>query len=666
MLTVQGISKFLGKKELFEGVSFHIHAGEKIGLIGHNGAGKSTLFQVLLGETEPDSGMVTKSKNLRMGYLPQQWTPLEGKTVLAHAVDIHAELEALREELHAVQEAIEREKDPDAAKSLALRQGQLLEQMEHLGGYDLESRAQKILAGLGFRDEQLHMPVSTLSGGWVMRLELARLLLAEPDLLLLDEPTNHLDLHSLLWLEQYLQSTSSAIILISHDRTFLNAIVRRVLELEGGQLHQYAGNYDDYLNEKAQRREIQLASYKNQQDRIRQMERFVERNRVRTSGARQAQSRLKMLEKMERIELPPDQQAAIHFTFPPPPRSGKRVLELSAVHKAYGSHIVYEGIDLVVERGDRIAFIGENGAGKSTLLKILAGVEKPTGGQCVVGHQTFIGYYAQYQWEQLHREWTVLEEASSISGDMPQSQLRSLLGAFLFRGDDVLKKVAVLSGGEKARLILCKLLLQRPNVLLLDEPTNHLDIPSRDVLEKALAEFSGTLCFISHDRHFINKITNKVLEVDSGKINLFPGNYNDYQNIWKKRVQETERDPSAPSGPHPDSARDSSPCDIPVKKDQDRKRQEAQWRNELYRLKKPLQERLEEVEGRLEKMQEELDRLNDLLAQPTTYQDGSRVQDLQKEYQECRQQLQQLTEQWEQEALALEELEANFQQEKSL
>lgn len=666
MLTVQGISKFLGKKELFEGVSFHIHAGEKIGLIGHNGAGKSTLFQVLLGETEPDSGMVTKSKNLRMGYLPQQWTPLEGKTVLAHAVDIHAELEALREELHAVQEALEREKVAEAAKSLALRQGQLLEQMEHLGGYDLESRAQKILAGLGFRDEQLQMPVSTLSGGWVMRLELARLLLAEPDLLLLDEPTNHLDLHSLLWLEQYLQSTSSAIILISHDRAFLNAIVRRVLELEGGELHQYTGNYDDYLNEKAQRREIQLASYKNQQDRIRQMERFVERNRVRTSGARQAQSRLKMLEKMERIELPPDQQAAIHFTFPPPPRSGKRVLELSAVHKAYGSHVVYGGIDLVVERGDRIAFIGENGAGKSTLLKILAGVEKPTRGQCVLGHQTFIGYYAQYQWEQLHREWTVLEEASSISGDMPQSQLRSLLGAFLFRGDDVLKKVAVLSGGEKARLILCKLLLQRPNVLLLDEPTNHLDIPSRDVLETALAEFSGTLCFISHDRHFINKITNKVLEVDSGRINLFPGNYNDYQNIWKKRVQETERDPSPPSGPHPDSTRDSSPCDVPVKKDQDRKRQEAQWRNELYRLKKPLQERLEQVEGRLEKMQEELDRLNDLLAQPTTYQDGSRVQDLQKEYQECRQQLQQLTEQWEQEALALEELEANFQQEKSL
>ena len=407
MLTVQGISKFLGKKELFEGVSFHIHAGEKIGLIGHNGAGKSTLFQVLLGETEPDSGMVTKSKNLRMGYLPQQWTPLEGKTVLAHAVDIHAELEALREELHAVQEALEREKVAEAAKSLALRQGQLLEQMEHLGGYDLESRAQKILAGLGFRDEQLQMPVSTLSGGWVMRLELARLLLAEPDLLLLDEPTNHLDLHSLLWLEQYLQSTSSAIILISHDRAFLNAIVRRVLELEGGQLHQYAGNYDDYLNEKAQRREIQLASYKNQQDRIRQMERFVERNRVRTSGARQAQSRLKMLEKMERIELPPDQQAAIHFTFPPPPRSGKRVLELSAVHKAYGSHIVYEGIDLVVERGDRIAFIGENGAGKSTLLKILAGVEKPTRGECVVGHQTFIGYYAQYQWEQLDRKSVV-------------------------------------------------------------------------------------------------------------------------------------------------------------------------------------------------------------------------------------------------------------------
>ncbi|NLJ27110.1 MAG: ATP-binding cassette domain-containing protein [Deltaproteobacteria bacterium] len=661
MITVQKVSKFLGKKELFEEVSFHIHPGEKIGLIGHNGAGKSTLFNIILGETEPDSGTVIKSKNLRLGHLPQQWAPLEGKTVLAHAMDIHGELHTLRAELHSIQHSLEAERDSEKMKSLALQQTRILEQMEHLGGYDLEARAQKILAGLGFKKDQLQLSVSALSGGWVMRLELARLLLAEPDLLLLDEPTNHLDLSSLLWLEQYLQNTSSAMMIISHDRTFLNSIVKRILELEGGQLNEYTGNYDDYLKEKSQRQEILQASYRNQQERIRQIERFVERNRVRASGARQAQSRLKMLDKIERIDLPAEQESAIHFTFPAPSRSGKRVLELSNVHKSYGEHTVYEGIDLVIERGDRVAFIGESGAGKSTLLKMLAGVEEPTAGRRIVGHQALLGYYAQYQWEQLQPDWTVLEEASSVSGDMPQSQLRSLLGAFLFRGEDVLKRVSVLSGGEKARLILCKLLLQRPNVLLLDEPTNHLDIPSRDVLERALAEFPGTICFISHDRHFINALTNKVLAVDSGKIHLFPGNYNDFHNIWKKRLEENETASSGTS----DSAETISPATSSVKSTQERKRQEAEWRNELHRRKKPLQEQLEKVENTLEKAQKQLDHLNALLADPSTYQDGNRIQEVQKEYQESRRQVQRLTEQWEEHALALEELEKNFQREKS-
>jgi ATP-binding cassette subfamily F protein 3 len=576
-------------------------------------------------------------------------------------MDIHGELHTLRAELHSIQHSLEAERDSEKMKSLALQQTRILEQMEHLGGYDLEARAQKILAGLGFKKDQLQLSVSALSGGWVMRLELARLLLAEPDLLLLDEPTNHLDLSSLLWLEQYLQNTSSAMMIISHDRTFLNSIVKRILELEGGQLNEYTGNYDDYLKEKSQRQEILQASYRNQQERIRQIERFVERNRVRASGARQAQSRLKMLDKIERIDLPAEQESAIHFTFPAPSRSGKRVLELSNVHKSYGEHTVYEGIDLVIERGDRVAFIGESGAGKSTLLKMLAGVEEPTAGRRIVGHQALLGYYAQYQWEQLQPDWTVLEEASSVSGDMPQSQLRSLLGAFLFRGEDVLKRVSVLSGGEKARLILCKLLLQRPNVLLLDEPTNHLDIPSRDVLERALAEFPGTICFISHDRHFINALTNKVLAVDSGKIHLFPGNYNDFHNIWKKRLEENETASSGTS----DSAETISPATSSVKSTQERKRQEAEWRNELHRRKKPLQEQLEKVENTLEKAQKQLDHLNALLADPSTYQDGNRIQEVQKEYQESRRQVQRLTEQWEEHALALEELEKNFQREKS-
>ncbi len=662
MISVQGVSKFIGKKELFEEVTFHINPGERIGLIGPNGAGKTTLFHILLGETEPDTGTVAKFKGLRIGYLPQQWTPLEGKTVLTHAMDVDQELLTIRNDLDEIQRALEAEKDPEAMKQLALRQTHLIEQLEHFGGYDLESRALKIMAGLGFRDEMLQRPVSALSGGWVMLLDLARLLLAEPDLLLLDEPTNHLDLDSLLWLEQYLLSSSSAILIIAHDRAFLNRVVQRIIELEQGELQEYPGNYDAYLEEKARRQEMLFSSFRNQNERIRQIERFIERNRYRKDRARQVQSRIKHLDKIERIELPTE-QGSIHFTFPEPPRSGRRAIELHQVHKSYGTHLVYSGVDLVIERGDRIAFLGHNGAGKSTLLKMLAGVEAIQRGERIAGHQVEVGYYAQYQWEQLRADWNVLQEASSIAGNMPQSQLRSLLGAFLFRGDDVEKRVSVLSGGEKARLILCKLLLQHPNVLLLDEPTNHLDIPSRAVLERALEEFPGTICFISHDRHFINAVANKVLIVQAGQINLFPGNYDDYQSIWKNRLEESlagTRGAREPGG----SGEEKKAQEAPARRAQEQKRLEAAWRNELYRLKRPLQERLQEVEEALETAHRQLDGLNARLADPNTYQDGVNVQNLQKEYQKCQQEIQKLTGEWEEKALTLEQLEESFYRDK--
>ena len=423
MVTVQGISKFLGKKDLFRDVTFTVRPGERIGLIGSNGTGKTTLFSILMGETEADTGSVLKARNLRMGWLPQQAFPLPDKTILAHAMDIHHEIPAIEAEIQALQQMLENSRDGVQAKEAALRHAHLIECLEHMGGYDLDARAHKVLAGLGFQPNRLDSPVSSLSGGWAMRLELARLLLAEPDFLLLDEPTNHLDLQSLLWLEQYLLGTPSAMMIVSHDRAFLNKVVSRILELDQARLHEYMGNYDDYLREKVQRQEILLASYRNQQERIKQMERFVERNRYRKDRARQAQSRIKQMEKIERIEAPED-QATIHFAFPTPPRSGKRILELIDVHKAYGDNTVYTGLDLVVERGDRIAFIGPNGSGKSTLLKILAGTETPTGGERLIGSQTVIGYYAQHQWEQLHLEWTVLEEASSVAGDVTQTQLR--------------------------------------------------------------------------------------------------------------------------------------------------------------------------------------------------------------------------------------------------
>ncbi len=657
VIAAQGISKFLAKKELFRDVSFHINPGDRIGLIGSNGAGKSTLMHILMGEVEPDSGMVARSRHLRMGYLPQQWTPILGKTVLAYATDIDETVQSLRRELRAVEERLQSTAGGSSFQDDVLLQAHLLEQLELLGGYDLEARASKVLTGLGFGTERLHQPVSSLSGGWVMRLELGRLLLSEPDLMLLDEPTNHLDLDALTWLEEYLLNTRSALLIVAHDRAFLNRIVRRVFELEIGRFQEYAGNYDFYLLEKARRQEILLASHKNQQERLRQIERFIDRNRCRKDRARQVQSRIKAMEKIERIEIPAE-ESTIRFGFPEAPRCGKRVMELQNIHKSYGDHVVYTGVDLVVERGDRIAFLGHNGAGKSTLLKILAGVTEPGAGERRVGHLVSLGYYAQVQWEQLRPEWTVLQEATGVSGDLSQTQLRGMLGAFLFQDEDVQKRVSVLSGGEKARLTLCKLLLQRPNALFLDEPTNHLDIASRNVLEEALRDFSGTVCFISHDRHFINAIANKVLLVEEGRIHLFPGNYDDYVSIWRHRMEADSGPASDPSAER--TADKPAPGASGARKAQEQKRLEAQRRNELYRLKAPLQKRLDQIETDIEIEQARLDGFKAQLADPMTYQNGVDIRQLKQDFDESHARVMRITAEWELVALEIEELETGF------
>ncbi len=658
VIAAQGISKFLAKKDLFRDVSFHINPGDRIGLIGSNGAGKSTLMHILMGEMEPDSGVISRSRHLRMGYLPQQWSAIQGKSVLAYATDIDETVQSVRRELRAVEERLRSHSGYQGFQEDVLLQAHLLEQLETLGGYDLEARASKVLTGLGFSGARLEHPVSSLSGGWVMRLELGRLLLSEPDLMLLDEPTNHLDLDALMWLEEYLLSTRSAVLIIAHDRAFLNRIVRRVFELELGRFQEYSGNYDFYLLEKARRQEILLASHKNQQERLRQIERFIDRNRCRKDRARQVQSRIKALDKIERIEIPAE-ESTIRFSFPEAPRCGKRVVELQDIHKSYGDHMVYAGVDLLVERGDRIAFLGHNGAGKSTLLKILAGVAEPSAGVRKVGHLVSLGYYAQVQWEQLRPEWTVLQEATSVSGDLSQTQLRGMLGAFLFQDEDVLKRVSVLSGGEKARLTLCKLLVQRPNALFLDEPTNHLDIESRNVLEEALGEFSGTVCFISHDRHFINAIANKVLVVEDGRIHLFPGNYDDYMTVWRHRVEAGSDQSEAPGGGELPAEKVPPPQAV-SRKVQDRKRMEAERRNELYRLKAPLQNRLDRIEASLDAEQARLDDFKARLADPLTYQGGTDIRRLNQDYQECSARVQRITEEWEGTALELEEMETEF------
>ncbi|MDR3555299.1 MAG: ABC-F family ATP-binding cassette domain-containing protein [Syntrophobacteraceae bacterium] len=652
MLSLNEVSKLAGQKELFLGVSFHVRPGDRIGLIGPNGAGKSTLFGIILGSVEPDEGSVARAGGVRMGWLPQEMVPARGQSVIERAVDVCEEAGRLRAELELVQSAMHRETDPHVLTGLASSHAALFEKLEHLVGYNLEARAEKVLEGLGFRAHQFKMEATALSGGLVMRLELARLLLAEPDLLLLDEPTNHLDLESLMWLEDYLLNCSSALVLVSHDRAFLNRTVQRIVEIEGGMLQEYAGNYDFYLEEKSKRMEIRQATYKNQQDRIRQLERFIDKNRYNNKKAAQAQSRIKTLEKMEKVEAPGSATSEIRFGFPPCVRSGKKVMELANVSKSYGDTQVYSGIDLLVAREDKIAFMGPNGAGKSTLLKILAGTVKPDSGEVSAGLHTSTGYYAQHQWEQLNPEATVFEEVLSVSGDVLQTQLRSLLGSFLFQGDDVFKKTSVLSGGEKARLVLCKLLLQRPNFLLLDEPTNHLDIPSRVVLEKALGEFSGTICFISHDRQFINGVANKILVVKSSGLHVFPGNYDDYLQTWKSRLDDAARDESVKPGANGSRSQAAQ------------KRAEAEWRNELFRARKPLQELIDRIERDLEGCHAELEALRERLADTETYKQAKLAVEIQTQYRQTQGRIDELTGHWESGMLELEQIEEGFRKDR--
>ncbi len=655
MISVQSVSKFLGNKELFRQVSFHVHPGDRIGVVGSNGAGKTTLFRIILGDMDPDEGVVTRTKNLSLGYLPQQWCPPENLSVLAHTQAVRHELFQWRHEMEELETALARAENLATAQRLAERHAALQARLEHLGPYDLEARAQKVLMGLGFSQDDFDRPVASLTRGWAMRVELARLLVAEPDVLLLDEPTNHLDLESILWLETYLQETRSAVLLVSHDRSFLNRVVQRILELENGRVETYQGNFDRYMEEKALRRRILEAAKENQDARIRHIENFIARNRVRKDRARQVQSRLKMLEKIERLEVP-EVQETVHFQFPEPERCGRRVLEVVGVRKTFGDLVVYDGVELVVERGDRIALLGPNGAGKSTLLKILAGKESVSEGEVRRGHNVKIGYYAQHLWEELNLENTVLAEVLSVSGDMTHTHVRTLLGAFLFKGDDVEKKVGVLSGGEKARLSLCKLLVQAPNVLLLDEPTNHLDIPGREMLEKALKAYSGTVCFVSHDRHFINALAQKIVVVSRHRLELLPGNADDYERLWKQRLQQEDPSPSAALTEPQDGLRPKTDA-------KERKRWEAERRNTLYRLKKPLQDQLVALEKELDRLHQERESLSVVLANPATYTGSSDVAALQRRYRECQEKIEQVTGQWEETALELESVEARFEQE---
>jgi len=545
VIQLDDISKGFGGQPLFREVTWRIGERERVGLVGPNGAGKTTLCRILAGLDDPDTGQVSRPRGVTVGYLPQEVAGAAAGSVLAEALGGFAAVWAIEREMEDVARALE----TAPGEALTERYGELQHRFEALGGYRLETQARAILSGLGFRPDELARPLVEFSGGWRMRAALARLLLLAPSLLLLDEPTNHLDLASLAWLEDFLAGYDGTVVVVSHDRYFLNRMVTTIADLTPEGLVVYPGDYDDFLVEREARRALLEARARNQAKRIAEVERFIERFRYQATKARQVQSRVKMLARVERLELP-GARRQVHFAFPEPPRTGRRVATLTGIHKAYGDNVVYAGIDVAVERGERLALVGDNGAGKSTLLKMLAGVLDFDRGERLLGSHVAVHYYAQHQLDALVPTRTVLEELEAVAPEATHTRLRTILGAFLFSGDSVDKKVAVLSGGEKARLALARMLVRPAALLCMDEPTNHLDLASREVLEAALAAFPGTIVFISHDRYFINRIATVVVEVAHGALARFPGSYDDYLEAKARgALPETARAPGRGHGP---------------------------------------------------------------------------------------------------------------------
>ncbi len=663
MIQLENIGKSFGGQVVFKDLTWHITGGQRIGLVGPNGAGKTTLCRILTGEMDADAGQVRRAKTVTIGYLPQEIAGANEGTILGHLLAGFPEVARLEAELELLAGEMAETEDGDS-EDLVYRYGDLQHQYEARGGYHLETRAKAILGGLGFTAEDFFKPLATFSGGWRMRAALGRLLLQAPDLLLLDEPTNHLDLESLQWLEEFLAAYEGTVVIISHDRYFLNRVVDRIAELELGRFSLYAGDYDDYQAQKLARQEQIQAAQRTQAEQIEKMERFIRKFRYKATKARQVQSRIKLLDRMERVEVIRAPKR-IHFRFPQPARSGTTSCELRKVRKAYGDNVVYAGIDFRLVRGDRVALVGVNGAGKSTLLKIVAGVLPFEAGDRMPGHNVSVHYYAQHQLDALNPRNTVLEELAAIADVEMQPRLRAILGAFLFSGDDVEKPVTVLSGGEKSRLALAKMLLRPANLLCLDEPTNHLDVTAREILEEALDQFDGTMLFISHDRYFINRIATKVVEVREGRLWEYAGDYDYY---LEKRDVEAGVERQAPSGYRASGPSAGSPgveeqvaagrrqlaAPGPKARTKEGRRVEAEARQRKSREIAPLRTRLKELEAEIAKIEARARDLTDQMANPDLYRDGDRAREVARERKALEEQAAALYGKWEELALRLE------------